>query len=207
MSLALPKNRIRITCDAASHGGLTCRLQGGVPKIWRGNDTYIEVGLFFDEAIVDSVTDIAQVVLDIIPYADRDGAPLVEKTASAVSCTNADWIADTDSKYSARFALAAADTQFDMAEASENILALWLVVHVVTTAGARITYGAGQIQVEEDGAQNGLAVVPPQGNNYRPSPTTGLPQFYNPDTGKWHSFQPRGPAGAVVGAWEQNGED
>jgi hypothetical protein len=42
---------------------------------------------------------------------------------------------------------------------------------------------------------------------FRLSPTTELPQLYNPDTGKWHSIALAGAAGSVGLVIDQTGED
>lgn len=204
MSLSLSQHRLRLTCDANAPWNMTCLLQGGAPKLPRGVDAYIEVGLQFKAAMIDSVTNITSVNLDILATTDRSGSPLVQKTSAAATCSLAEWTGLSDSKYTARFDLSATDTQFDMTDAIEYVLDLWLVIHATITGGERITYGYGILQIEEDGAQNGLAVVTP------PVPTAKLSSagdlyVYNPDTNKFHRAQATGAAGAVTLALEQTG--
>jgi hypothetical protein len=195
MSLALARHRIRLSVDPFSHDGLTCRLQNSTPKIWRGTALYVEVGMYYDGAFVDSVTGITSLHLDILSASDRDGAPLLQKTdASIDTISSADWTGDTDSKYHARFALTSAETQFDMTAAVDNLLSLWFVVHALLTDGSYVTLGAGQVIVEEDGAQNGLAVVTSPSPAYRLQ--DGELQLWNPDQSKWHTIYIKGAAGA-----------
>jgi hypothetical protein len=196
MSVTLPRQRIRVSVDPLSHAGLECRLQGGVPKLWRGTEAYVEIGMYTGGVFVDAITGITSVTLDILTDTDRDGSPLVEKTVLAAAMQTiavGDWTGNTDSKYHARFALTKTDTQFDMTAASENVLNLWMVVHALMASGDYITLGAGQLQVEEDGAQNGLSVVT------APSPSARLKdgdlQIKNPDTGLWNTVLCRGAAG------------
>ncbi len=194
MSLSLPQHRVRLTCDATVHTGLACRLQGTAPKIWRGVDTFIEVGLYFDETFVDVVSDISSINLDIIAIADRDGTPLLQKASAVSTITEAEWLANTAAKYHGRFDLTAADTQFDMTAAVDNVLPLWMVIHVLTTASKKITYGAGYLYVEEDGAQNGAIAPSAPSPAYRIN--DGELQLWNPDQSLWHTVYIKGAAGA-----------
>jgi hypothetical protein len=75
---------VRISLDPLNHDGLTCRLQNAAPKIWRGTDLYIEVGMYFDAVFVDTVTGITSLHLDILPGNDRDGTPLVQKSDASL---------------------------------------------------------------------------------------------------------------------------
>jgi hypothetical protein len=163
MSQTLPRQRIRVALDPLSHDGLSCILQGRAPILWRGTDAYIECGFFTDGVFVDSLTGIVSATLDILSYSDRDGSPLVTKTVLAAdfgtTLTSEQWTSAAADKYHARFALDRTDTQFDMTDAVDHVLNLWLVVHALMSGGEYITLGAGQIQVEEDGAQNGLSVI------------------------------------------------
>lgn len=195
MSLALPRQRVRISVDPLSHDGLTCRLQNTVPKIWRGTDVYVEVGMYFDGTFVDTITGITSLHLDILSNSDRDGSPLIQKTDSSLDTITAEqWTGDTDSKCHARFDLSRTDTQFDMTDATDNILTLWMVVHALMSDGRYITLGAGQLQVEEDGAQNGLSTVTSPSPAYRLQ--DGELQLWNPDQSKWHTLYISGTAGA-----------
>lgn len=193
MTLALARQRVRIPVDPYSHETPTCRLQNTAPKIWRGAEAYIEVGMFYDGVFVDTTTGITSLHLDILSDSDRDGSPLVQKTSSVSTISSADWTGDTDSKYHARFALTKTDTQFDMTAAVDNILSLWFVVHALMASGDYITLGAGQIQIEEDGAQNGLSVA-------TLSPAfrinDGELQLWNPTASTWHTLYVTGAAGA-----------
>lgn len=195
MSLSLSAQRVRIACDPLSHDGLTCRLQGSTPKVWRGTDVDIEVGLYWDGAFVDTLTGITSLHLDILPGSDRDGAPLLQAAdASLDTISEVEWTGNTASKFHGKFSLTRAQTQFDMTDAADNVLSLWMVVHALMATGAYITVGAGQLLVEEDGAQNGLAVVT------SPSPAARLVdgelQLLNADTGTWHTVVVRGQPGA-----------
>jgi hypothetical protein len=200
------RDRVRVSCDSRSHAGLVCRLQGSAPYIWRGTDIYVEVGLYVAGAFRTDITDLASLTLEILPIDDRAGNPLVTETILAASfgtCgTEADWTANAADKYHARFLLSSVDTQFDMTDASENVAQFWMVIHAVSTSGERITYGAGILMVEEDGAQNGLAVV---SSNPAARIQDGELQLWNPDASTWHTVYVRGAAGAetiVIGAGE-----
>lgn len=194
MTLALGRQRIRVSVDPYNHDGLTCLLQNTVPKLWRGTEAYIEVGMYFDGTFVDTVTGITSLHLDILSGTDRDGSPILQASdASIDTISEVEWVANTAAKYHARFALTATNTQFDMTAAVDNVLSLWMVIHALMADGSYITLGAGQLLVEEDGAQNGLAVVAPS-PAYRIN--DGELQLWNPDQSKWHTLYVKGAAGA-----------
>lgn len=187
MSLSLGQRRIRLSVDPYSHDALTCRLQGSVPKIWRGTDTYIEIGMYLDGVFVDTSTGISAINVDILPANDRDAAPLLQKTdASIDTISEADWTGNTASKYHARVALSRSETQFDMTNAVDNILSLWIVIHALMATGEYITLGAGQLLVEEDGAQNGLSAITAAVPAARLS--DGELQLYDPDAAAWRTI-------------------
>ena len=195
MSLTLLPQRIRLSVDPYNHAGLTCLLQNTTPKFWRGSDLAIEVGMYFDGTFVDTVTGITSLHLDILSYASRDGAPLIQKTDATLDTIAAnDWTSNAADKFHGKFTLTRSETQFDMTDAVENVLSLWLVVHALMASGAYVTLGAGQILCEEDGAQNGLAVVTSPSAAYRLS--DGEVQLWNPDQSKWHTIYIKGAAGA-----------
>ena len=67
-------------------------------------------------------------------------------------------------------------------------------VVVFAATGEYITLGAGQLLVEEDGAQNGLAAITAAVPAARLS--DGELQLWNPDQSKWHTIYVKGAAGA-----------
>lgn len=206
MSTTLTRKRMRFALVAHSHERMKCLLTNNPPKLWRGVDLQIETALFIDSNLVDDLTSVAQVVCEV-HTTDRDDDALLQKTVSSfTACTAQNWTTKAADQYHALFEFTAAETQVDMTGAQSNSRTFWLVFHAVTDTGLRVTLGSADLVVEEDGAQNGMDVVGTT-IEHRFSPTTGLLQLFNPDTGKWHSIQPRGAAGAVITAWEQTGED
>lgn len=207
MSVQLPRYRTRLKADCLHHGSLTCLLQGAVPRIWRGVDWQVEVALFLGDTFTDDISNIDYVVAELHDASDRDGAPLVQKTVAAVdlntTLTEEEWDGGAADDAHAVFAFEDGDTQLDMTDAIDNVVNFWLVIHAVTTDGYRTTYAGGVMEVEEDGAQNGLATV-----------TSAVPTvvlydgdlyLYNPDTALYHKAQATGAAGAVTLALEQTG--
>jgi hypothetical protein len=196
MSVTLPPARVRISVDPVVHNGLSCRLTSSAPKIWRGNNVGVEIGMYMSGVFVDTFTGITSLHLDLVPANDRDGSPILQKTVLAAAfetITEAEWLANTAAKYQAKFTLTSADTQVDMTNATDNVLSLWLVIHALMATGEFITLGAGTFQVEEDGAQNGLTVNSPS-PAYRIQ--DGEVQIWNPDQSLWHTLVIRGAAGA-----------
>jgi len=210
MSVSLPRHRIRLALDAASHAAVKCEIQKRLPIIWRGTDAQVEVAFFWSAALITTVTNIGNVVLEIFDDDARDSAPLFTQTIAAGSIksdlTTALWSGGLEASCHAKFTLANADTQLDMTDAVNHQRTFFLVVHSVTTDATPryITWGRTQLTVEEDGAQNGLSVVPAPDPSVRYK--SGNIQLYNPTTGKFHTLYCDGPAGAVAGVFDQTGE-
>lgn len=198
MTTALSIYRIRLKLDPRVLTDVPCTITGATPQLWRGVDAQVECGFYMGGTIVDSFTNIATVYLQI--HRLRSGPALVQKSlavGSLTACTDPNWTTGTGQH--AIFTLPAADTQFDLTGSQQDALTFWLVVHAVTTGGARITLGGSQLKVVEDGAQNDLDVVPMSAPTWRIK--NGDLQLWNPDTGLYHPFGPRGPADALQSAW------
>lgn len=194
MTTALRPHRIRLACNQDTHTGLVDALTASTALIWRGTAVNVEIGLFVGSTIIDSKSNIASLYFEI-HATPRSSAPLVQKTVVGstldVTVSGANWTDGT--KQNVTIALTSADTQFDLADSTDETRTFWMVVHVVDTSGNKITCGGGQIKVEEDGAQNDLAVVPMSNPAFRIS--DGELQLYNPDSGTWHTVSIRGSAG------------
>jgi hypothetical protein len=182
------------------------KLTTAKPIMWRGADVNIELGLFIGSAMIDVVAPLSMLYLDIL--ATRSGAPILQKSVAAAGIvatpTVETW--NAGSAQNLTIPLTAAETQFDLSgvAAVENTRDFWLVVHALTTGGKKITWGVANITVEEDGAQNDLAVVPMSNPNFRIK--NGELQLWNPTQSKWHTFYPTGAAGQETTAWGA-GED
>lgn len=207
MTLSLARHRVRLQCDAIETDPVVCRLRNSAPKIWRGTDVQIEVALYWNGTLVDDLSNISSLTCEIHEGTDRDGAPLVQKTLGLgdldTGMTAEEWLTNAEDQRHAEFDFDAADLQLDMTDATGDELVFWLVVHGVTSAGDYITWGACNLTLVEDGAQNGLSTV-----------TSAVPTvvlydgdlyLYNPDTALYHKAQATGAAGAVTLALEQTG--
>lgn len=191
MTQALTARRLRFKFDSQDNTPATDVLTGLQAIVWRGTAVSIEVGLFRTSSVaIDDVSNITTLYLEI-HASPRSSSPLVQVTATPATLSSANWTAGTHQ--SATFTLTAAQTQFDMASSSDEKRTFWLVVHAVLTGGTRITCGGAQLTVEEDGAQNDLAVVPLTNPSFRIS--DGELQIWNPDQSKWHTVYVRGGAG------------
>ena len=198
MTTALTIYRIRLKLDPRVLTDATCQLTSKTPEIWRGVDVQVECAFYMAGTIVDSFSNLSAVYLEI--HRLRSGPALLQKTVAVgalTACTDVNWT--SGSGQHAIFSLAAADTQFDLSDARQDSQVFWLVVHAVTTGGSRITLGGTQLKVIEDAAQNDLAVVPMSDPTFRIK--NGDLQLWNPDTGLYHPFGPRGAAGALQSAW------
>lgn len=194
MTISLRPHRIRLACNQDSHNSLVDALTSQVPLIWRGTSVNVEIGLFVGTTIIDSKASIANLFLEI-HATPRSSAPLVQKTVAGssldVTVSGANWTAGTHQNVT--ISLSSADTQLDLAGASDEKRTFWLVVHIADTSGNKITCGGGQLIVEEDGAQNDLAVVPQTRPAFRIS--DGNLELYNPDTETWHAVYVKGAPG------------
>lgn len=194
MTTSLRAHRIRLACNQDSHVSMQDALTTQVPLIWRGTSVNVEIGLFVGTTIIDTKSNIANLYLEI-HATPRSTAPLVQKSIAGsaldVTVTSQQWTAGTHQNTT--ITLASADTQFDLAGASDEKRTFWMVIHIVDTSGNKITCGGGQITVEEDGAQNDLAVVPQTVPAFRIS--DGNLELYNPDTATWHAVYVKGAAG------------
>lgn len=208
MSLQLPRYRMRLACDALSHGSLHCLLQDRSPIVWRGVDMQVEAGLFWGSTLTDDIDNITTLTAEIHDNSDRAGAPLVQKTLAVVGLktdlTLEEWQGGAADNAHGVFEFSDEDMQLDMTDAVQNIKTFWLVIHAVTADTYRNTYAAGTFDIEEDGAQNDLSVVTSPTPTAKLS-TTGDIYIYNPDTERYHRQQATGPVGAVTVAYEQQG--
>lgn len=201
MTVSVTRKRIRLAFDSKDHTQSVDVLSQVVPLIWRGESVQIEIGLFLRGAIVDSKTNIAQLVLEIHD-SSRATFPLVQKTlqnAAVATPTAEEWAAGTSQH--GLFLLDYADTQFDMSRATDNVATFWLVVHIVTTDAQplRLTQGGCSFKVEEDGAQNDLAIVPLSAPTFRI--INGNLCLYNKTTGRFQAVWMEGEADQETLKW------
>jgi hypothetical protein len=209
MSISIAPDRLRFALHLHSHDVMTDLLTGATPLLWCRTEASIEIAVFYNGYLVEDFTNITKIVAEL-HASDRVSAPLWQKEITSFDDTLIlpDWDSKAVAKMHATVDLAHADTAVDVSGgATDNTASFWLVFHAVMTDGSQVVCGVANITFEDHGAQTGLGVTGILATAYRLSPTTGLPQFYNPDTQRWHGFQPRGAAGAVTTAWDQTGED
>ena len=204
MTIAISAQRLRFACVKDSHTPMLDLVTNGPAKIWRGTDITIELGLFVGAALIDTVAPIATLYLEI--HRPRGSYPLVQKSVAGASIvttvTQETWT--NSSAQNASINLTAAETQFDLGDNIQGTAEFWLVVHIVDTTGKKITWSVANLTVEEDGAQNDMAVVPMSNQDFRIK--NGNLQLWNPVQDKWHTFYPTGPSGQETTAWGP-GED
>jgi hypothetical protein len=158
----LSRRRIRAKLDAAKRttDRFTDVKTSSSPELWRGNDVQFELGIFWNDALVTDITNLASITVDV-RSGTAVGALLMTKTLSAVdldtSLTAGTW-AD-DSKQHALIAFTGTETNVPAG-------AHWLVISAVTndTPSRSITLAATTLLVAEDGA----------GTEDNPDPVTGI---------------------------------
>jgi len=196
MTVALTRQPVRLAVDPVTWLNLKDVRTNLVPTIARGVDLHIQVGLFYNAAIVESVSNIDSLICEILD--DLSGPALVTKTLAAGALETppslANWTAGTHQH--AVFSFSNAETQFDMTGSAQNEKTFYLVIHAVTTNADAlyIPLCRTSLKVVEDGAQNGLGTITSAAPAYRLN--DGNLQLWNPDQSKWHTIYVRGAAGA-----------
>lgn len=117
------------------------------PEIWKNNDIQIELGLFYNNTILDDISTIATLTITV-RNGSAAGAVLLTKTITTgdlVNCSADDW--SSGASQHALIALTNAET--DIAAGTH-----WLVVSVTTTdsPSCSVTLGATQFTVTDGGA-------------------------------------------------------
>ncbi len=150
-------------------------LTGLTPKLWRGSDTSIYLGIFDPQGVSVDLSNLAFLEVDIfpiptppewvntnqtyqpwsiLPFPSNPPAPLLSVTipASGITpvITRGDWLDGNAQNAIAEFGWAATQS-LDLQGQPE--MQFMLVVHGITAAARRITYGAGVVTVFESGAQ------------------------------------------------------
>lgn len=200
----LAARRIRLAVDPYVQTDTNDLLTSKLPRIWRGANTVIEVGLYQNGVWVTDISNIAQLIMEVHSTI-RLSAALTSKTlatASLVSCSLADWTTNAADKYHGRFLLQAAETQYEMPDNSAQVTTFWLVFHALTIDQYKITLGGTQLTVEEDGVENGIPAI---GNASDPlwNITGNDLQLWNETQGKYQTIYLSGAVGQetlVIGA-------
>lgn len=153
--MSLQRKRIRIEADAGKSytDKLVDVFSGANPEIWRGNDVQIEVGLFLDGTLIEDVSNIDSLTVEVKDASDIDGTALMTKTIAAAAInqtlTSDQWDGNDQANCHALVPFTAAETNISLSDATSKTC--WIVVSVITTAGLHITIQAGTLIVYEDG--------------------------------------------------------
>jgi fructose-specific component phosphotransferase system IIB-like protein len=151
MKISAFRNRLKI--NTAQQTGITEVLNGATPFTWNGSAVQFELGLFYRDALVDDLSNIDQLTLEIKPLDDLTGAALVSKTISSGALngtlSEADWADNDEDNCHAKVELTGDEATFDLADQDANTF--WLVISILRDDGEAITLGATQITVQEDG--------------------------------------------------------
>jgi len=201
MSVSIPRKRIRMKCDAAKRTSDYMKdvFTSATPELWRGVDCQIEIGLFLNDVLVDDLSNVSTITLEIKDAATRETL-LLTKTVDEwdAGVDTAGW--NDGSRQHAVFALSGAETNIDLADLLHR--SCWLVVSMVTVGGYAVTIQGTQLLIVEDGT--GTTADPPDlRDNYytkaicdaRYVPIAGdgancrfdggILCIYNPDSTKW----------------------
>lgn len=151
MSL-LSRRRIRLAMDAAKDTSTRAvdLNTNATPTLWKGNDVQFEIGIFFDDALVTDLTNLASLTLKVKASGAMTGDALMTKTVSSFSALTAEtW--DDDTAQHALVTFASSETNI----AAGNYK---LCVYVLTNddPAREITLGVTDFAIAEDGS-NGEA--------------------------------------------------
>lgn len=167
----LNRKRIRCLADQSTrHDDLMKDLlTNATPDLWRGNDVQFEIAMGLNTGIIDDISNIASLTVEVKLGTDRDGDPLMTKTVEAAdldaTLTQELWDAGAAADAHAIVVFSAAETNIEVGE--DNKEAAWLVVGVVTNddPGRHITLQSSTLTIVEDGT--GTAGAPPSNaDNY-----------------------------------------
>lgn len=182
---------------------------GSNPVLWRGNYVQFQLGVFFEETLVD-LSNVASLTLEVFANT-RVGDPFMTKSIGPGDITpvitRAGWDNRTESHASVEFT--GLRTNLDV-DASSHKRTYWLAVSVVTNhePGHKITYGAGSFTIIEDGPDNADYTPPASPDNFYNMGQADarfmqiwpdgsgvrfkdhLWQWYFPTEGKWRALIP-----------------
>jgi len=148
----LARRRIRLKIDAAQATSEQFKdvNTSKTPELWKGNDVQFEIGMFFNDALITDISNIASLTVKVKATTDKTGDALMTKTITSLSTITAENWTDGAAQH-ALVEFASADTNIPEGT-------YWMVVYVLTNdAIAReITLGCAAFKISEDGS-NGRA--------------------------------------------------
>ena len=97
--MSIGNNRIRLALDTSSFSGVTDVITNSSPQFWQGTNVRFELGLFYQDAIVQDITNIESITLLVKDSNARDGHAFMSRTISSLDLTQVvsqdDWDAGT----------------------------------------------------------------------------------------------------------------
>lgn len=217
MTVALTRARVRIAVDLVQRSIIVDALTSESPVLYRGNIGQFELGLFNNEAIVDDLTGIESLTVEIRSRINPEAPAYLTKTieaASLTACTEEHW--DDGTEQHALIQISDAETDLP---AQGDSVEYWLAVGAVLTDGP-VTLGKGILKILEDGigGASGSGAYPTfaeadarymrrgiANGSFRTDANGQHIQLFNADTGLWHTIFCAGAAGAVAIVAEQVG--
>lgn len=143
---SLSSNVLRLICHADRPDRVLDQRTGHAPAILKGFDYTVQLGVFVDGVLLDSVVNWQSVTLEVRALAAGapTGAALITKTVSTGFAvpSSADWLAKIAQH--ASLSLSADETAVAAAD-------LWIAVHVLTAAGEKFFLAYGNFKVIESG--------------------------------------------------------
>jgi len=197
---ALTANVLRLICHADRPDRVLDQRTGNAPVMLKAFTYAVQLGVFLDGTLLDSVANWQSVTLEVRAVAAGvpTGDALITKTVSTGFAVPS--LSDWNDKLAqhAALSLSADDTAIEPAD-------LWIAVHVLTTAGEKFFLAYGNFKVIESGqtgtpqdnadafytmaeSDERYAPIAPTDGAFRVSPDGKFIQLKDSVTLKWRSM-------------------
>jgi len=145
-TLATRRIRLKIDAAQATSDAFMDVNTSKTPELWKGNDVKFEIGMFFDEAIVADISNIASLTIKVKESDAKTGDSLMTKTIASLSNITAETWADGSAQHAA--------VEFSSAETNIAEGTYWIVVYVLTNdePAKEVTLGCSTFKIAEDGS-------------------------------------------------------
>ncbi len=163
MKISAWRNRLAVA--VGSKNGINEVLSGGTPFHWNGSAVQFEIAFFRNSTLIDDLSNIDQVQIELKRADDRTGEPVMAKVLASADLNGAltadAWAAGGEDDCHALISFTGAEADLDLE--GEETGEFWLVISALRSDGEPITTGASSYAVEEDGRGSSVpaAVVTP----------------------------------------------
>jgi hypothetical protein len=187
MSIRISAFRNRLRVDTSAREGIREELNGSNPFFWNGSAVQFEIGLFRKEDLVDDLSNIAGIVLEVKSLADKTGPALMSVTLTALdilgSLTLEEWDGGAETNCHAKASFGSDDATLNLG--GTDTKDFWLVIAAIRNDGENVTLGCSAITVQEDGSSATASAA--AGSNFRFNQSYPEIKY---DDATWHRIKP-----------------